>query len=244
MRRSVIRVRSGVLFDVDGTLLLGSVSHLAQLGETLSRHLGREVRIDIEGERPMLGGTDISGWIDVQVVRTVLQADAPGPLSEAAVAGVMARFERDYAAAAARRLRSATVVDGAIACLERLSAAGIPLGLVTGNASFIARTKFAAMGLERFFRFDPDLGFGDWRADRPAVAAAAARALVGDAGDLASVAYVGDTPRDMQAARAAGVRPIGVLTGTSTATQLERAGADVVIGSVADLHPADETSHP
>jgi len=236
----VIRVKGGVLFDIDGTLLTGSVLHLAQLGETLSQYLGRDIPIDIEGERPMLAGTDLSGWIDVQIVRTVLEAEGPGRPDEADVAVVMAAFERDYAAAAAERLRSARVVDGAIACLERLSAAGNPLGLVTGNASFVARIKFETLGLDRFFRFHRDLGFGDWRADRPAVAAAAVRALVGEGGDVAGVAYVGDTQRDMQAARAAGVRPIGVLTGTRTVAQLEQAGADVVIGSVADLYPVDE----
>ena len=240
---NVIRVRGGVLFDVDGTLLLGSVAHLVLLAETLSRHLGREVPMRIEGERPLLDGTDVSGWIDVQVVRTVLGAGSPAPVDEAEVAGVMAMFEREYSPAAAERISAPRVVDGAAACLEHLDAAGIPLGLVTGNASFVARAKLAALGLDRFFRFDRDLGFGDWRTDRPAVASAAARALAGDAGGLASLVYVGDTPRDMEAARAAGVRPIGVLTGSGTAERLMAAGAEAVIRSVADIFPAEERGH-
>lgn len=240
MATSVLRVQGGVLFDIDGTLLVGSVSHLVLLGETLSRHLGHTVPIRVEGERPLLDHTDLSGWIDVQVVRTVLQAESTGPLSEAEVADVMARYEREYGPAIAERPGSPIVVDGAAVALERLHAAGIALGLVTGNASFVARQKLAAVGLDRFFRFHPDLGFGDWRMDRPAVAAAAVRALAGDADDVASLVYVGDTPRDMHAARAAGVRPVGVLTGVSTADQLTQAGADTVIRSVADLYPAGE----
>jgi phosphoglycolate phosphatase-like HAD superfamily hydrolase len=236
----VIRVQGGVLFDIDGTLLVGSISHLLLLGATLSRHLGREVPVRIEGERPMLDHTDVSGWIDVQVVRTVLQAQTPGPPDEARVAELMSLYEREYGPAAAKRPSSMSVVPGAAECLERLHAAGIPLGLVTGNASFVARAKLAAVGLDRFFSFDPDLGFGDWRADRPAAACAAVIALIGDAGDAASLIYAEDTPHDMQAARAAGVRPVGVLTGARTADQLTQAGAAIVIRSVAELFPVDD----
>ncbi len=238
----MLRVRGGVLFDVDGTLLLGSVSHLVVLGETLSRHLGRAVPIRVDGERPMLGDTDFSGWIDVQIVRTVLEEATAASADEGEVAAIMAEFERDYRSAGVERFGQARVVDGAVDCLERLQAAGLGLGLVTGNASFVAEAKLGALGLGRFFRFDRDLGFGDWRQDRPSVAAAAVYALAESVGGRENLSYVGDTPRDMQAAVAAGVRPIGVLTGTRTAEQLERAGADVVIDSVADLYPFDEVA--
>ena len=241
-----LRVRGPVLFDVDGTLLLGSVGHLVVLAEVLGRHVGTEVPIHIDGERPMLGDVVVAGWIDVEIVRHVLeaastnQAEADASRAAAAeteVAEVMAAFAQAYAAIPASRIGEARPVPGAAACLERLQAARTPLGLVTGNASFVARAKFEALGLDRFFRFDRDLGFGDWRANRPAVAAAAIEGLTRDGLDAGSVSYVGDTPRDMQAARAVGARPIGVLTGASRATELEHAGADVVIASVADLYP-------
>ena len=48
-------------------------------------------------------------------------------------------------------------------------------------------------------------------------------------------AMVGDTVEDVQAARAAGVLAIGVTTGTASREDLEKAGADAVIASLADL---------
>lgn len=49
---------------------------------------------------------------------------------------------------------------------------------------------------------------------------------------VAAIAYVGDTPPDMAAAVQAGVRAVGVTTGSFTAGDLTRAGADVVLGSL------------
>lgn len=49
---------------------------------------------------------------------------------------------------------------------------------------------------------------------------------------LAAIAYVGDTPPDMAAAAAAGVRAVGVSTGSYGDRELYEAGADVVLGSL------------
>jgi HAD superfamily hydrolase (TIGR01549 family) len=48
-------------------------------------------------------------------------------------------------------------------------------------------------------------------------------------------AMVGDTPMDMQAAKGAGAIAIGVLTGFGEEDDLRRAGADVILPSVAEL---------
>jgi phosphoglycolate phosphatase len=54
---------------------------------------------------------------------------------------------------------------------------------------------------------------------------------------LAAAAYVGDTPPDMAAAVAAGVRAVGVATGSFSREDLAGAGAEVVLGSL-DAFPA------
>ncbi len=48
-------------------------------------------------------------------------------------------------------------------------------------------------------------------------------------------AYVGDTPVDMEAAKRAGMLPVGVLTGPFSREELENAGARIVIESAARL---------
>ena len=49
---------------------------------------------------------------------------------------------------------------------------------------------------------------------------------------ISAAAYVGDSPPDMAAAAAAGVRAVGVATGSFSADDLIRAGADVVLDSL------------
>lgn len=50
---------------------------------------------------------------------------------------------------------------------------------------------------------------------------------------LGAAVYVGDTPADMAAAAQAGVRAVGVTTGSFTERDLRAAGADTVIASLA-----------
>jgi phosphoglycolate phosphatase len=54
---------------------------------------------------------------------------------------------------------------------------------------------------------------------------------------LGAVAYVGDTPPDMAAAREAGVAAVGVTTGSFTAAELLAAGADVTLASLDGFPP-------
>jgi phosphoglycolate phosphatase len=49
---------------------------------------------------------------------------------------------------------------------------------------------------------------------------------------ITAAAYVGDSPPDMAAAVQAGVRAVGVATGSFSADELARAGADVVLDSL------------
>jgi phosphoglycolate phosphatase-like HAD superfamily hydrolase len=224
---------AAVLFDIDGTLMVRSSPHLAVIADTLSDRVGRRVTLVIEGERPHLDGRDISGWVDVQIVRDVLS----GHLGRAPTRGEADDVMREYAARFRATLRpddAGTPVAGIEPTLVRLRVMGIGLGLVTGNASEIARAKLEAVGLADYFSFDRDLGFGDWRDDRAASVEAAVVAACG-AGPRASVMTVGDTTADVRAASAAGALGIGVLTGASTADELAAAGAWRVVPSASDV---------
>ena len=53
--------------------------------------------------------------------------------------------------------------------------------------------------------------------------------------EYGAVAYVGDTPPDMLAAHLAGATAIAVPTGPFSASELEAAGADVVLDSLYDF---------
>ena len=53
--------------------------------------------------------------------------------------------------------------------------------------------------------------------------------------DPSEAIYIGDSPIDIQAGKAAGVRTVGVLTGTSTNTVLQEEQADYILSSVVEL---------
>ena len=116
--------------------------------------------------------------------------------------------------------------------LDRLIDAGLLLGLVTGNIEAAAHIKLARAGLNRFFSFG---GYGSDSADRTEVTKAALRRgeLVsgGVLADGACIA-VGDTPRDVKAGHGAGIRVVGVATGSYDVEQLEEAGADWALETV------------
>jgi phosphoglycolate phosphatase len=60
---------------------------------------------------------------------------------------------------------------------------------------------------------------------------------------IGATAYVGDSPPDMAAAAEAGVRAVGVATGSFSGDDLARAGADVVLDSLADFPAWYRTIH-
>ena len=100
-----------------------------------------------------------------------------------------------------------------------------------------ARVKLGRGDLNRFFVFG---GYGSDSADRAAltrVAIEKASILQGRAIAPDSVLVVGDTPRDVAAATAAGCVSVGVASGRYSVDELAASGADHVLGSLADPFP-------
>ncbi|HJR50635.1 MAG TPA: HAD hydrolase-like protein, partial [Gemmatimonadales bacterium] len=110
--------------------------------------------------------------------------------------------------------RHVVTLPGVAAVVERL--AGTPdalLGLVTGNIEEGARVKLLPTGLWPSFRVG---AYGSDDMDRrrlPSLAARRAQALVGHAFAPADVVVIGDTPHDIDCARAFGAVAIAVTTG-------------------------------
>ena len=118
----------------------------------------------------------------------------------------------------------------------------VRLGLATGNFKRACLLKLA------FFKLDAHLhdgGFGEDAEDRgELVAKAIERVANGTAhGSDAKndVWVIGDTPRDVEAARANGARSLAVATGTSSVDDLLSAGADVALEDLSDTEAVLET---
>jgi phosphoglycolate phosphatase-like HAD superfamily hydrolase len=107
------------------------------------------------------------------------------------------------------------------------------LALLTGNPEPVARARLTRLGLDRFF--GAGTGAFGFEAEDRAHLVVLARRRAGDP-PLSEIALVGDTPRDVAGAHAAGIRAIAVTTGEYGRGDL--AAADAVLAALVDLPPA------
>jgi phosphoglycolate phosphatase-like HAD superfamily hydrolase len=220
-----------LLFDVDGTLISAGGAGRRSIERALGRHLEPD-----HGPRPTwLDGMRLDGMTDRLIVRRVLEA-----LGLAFDDATCARVLASYVRCLAEEIRGPgyRVLPGVEAVLPALAAAGATVGLCTGNLREGARIKLGRGGLDRFFGFgdqDPG-GFAEDGEAREDIVAAALRRTVARLGrrpERGEVLVVGDTPRDVEAARSAGVPCLAVATGRFAAAELRAAGADHVVPSLA-----------
>ncbi|HWB68581.1 MAG TPA: HAD hydrolase-like protein, partial [Solirubrobacterales bacterium] len=130
------------------------------------------------------------------------------------------------------------VMPGVEELLPKLVGEGVLLGLVTGNIEAAAHIKLARAGLNRFFAFG---GYGSDSRDRTELTRRAlerGRLVAGGSLDPGSAIAAGDTPRDVEAGHGAGIRVVGVATGSYTVERLQAAGADWAIENVTSGFPA------
>lgn len=143
------------------------------------------------------------------------------------------RFEAAYldALPAALDAHQARVLPGALARLLELTPRA-HLGLCTGNTAAGARAKLQHLGLWHHFAFG---GYGDDAVERSLVvrhALTRAAAHAGCAIDALPAVVIGDTPKDIAAAHAAGLPCVAVATGPYDFDFLAAVGADAVLGDL------------
>jgi phosphoglycolate phosphatase len=115
--------------------------------------------------------------------------------------------------------------------LRGFRAQGLRLGVATNDAEKPARAHLEQAGISGLFDFIAgyDSGYGGKPAPGQLLAFAAQTGL-----DPAHVLMVGDSTHDLKAGRAAGMIPVGVLTGLATESDLAPF-ADVVLPDIGHL---------
>ena len=215
-----------VLWDIDGTLLRsGPVAARAFL----------DAVTEVTGIRPSAERRDYGGRLDTEIADMLLTAVGAPP---ARIADVLVVLERLVAERLDDLQAQTRALPGVDALVTRLAAEGVRQTVVTGNVPAVARHKLDAARL--IPPIEPAFGgYGDSAPDRAAVVRAALELLSasGWRPDPDSVWIVGDTPRDLACARAAGVRCVLVATGHRTLAELESLGADLVLPDLSDPKP-------
>jgi phosphoglycolate phosphatase-like HAD superfamily hydrolase len=129
------------------------------------------------------------------------------------------------------------VLPGVNELLPRLCEEGYLLGITTGGVESAAHIKLERAHLNHFFHFG---GYGSDSPDRAELTRRAierASRILGRDLSREEILNVGDTPRDVDAAREAGAVSVGVATGHYSTDQLEQAGAEFVLSTLEDPLP-------
>lgn len=211
-----------VLFDIDGTLLVtGGAGGVAWQRAFEELH-GVEANV---AEHTDAGMTDPE--IARIIFREVIGREGSAEERAKAIGCYLKHLPTTVAESAGYR-----VMPGIEDLLDRLIDGGILLGLVTGNIEAAAHIKLARAHLNRFFSFG---GYGSDSPDRTEVTKAAlGRGSMVSGGTVADglCIAVGDTPRDVEAGHGAGIKVVGVATGSYSVEQLNDASADFALTSV------------
>ena len=122
--------------------------------------------------------------------------------------------------------------EGSVELVARLARDGFILGIVTSSERelpFLERWGIRA-------HFGAVVGREDVEQRKPHPEPIE-RCLGALALDPADAVYIGDSLIDIRAAHAAGVRAVGVTTGTSTREAMQKEGADLIVDSLFELDP-------
>jgi phosphoglycolate phosphatase-like HAD superfamily hydrolase len=220
-----------VLFDVDGCLI--------STGGAGARSWQRAFE-SLYGVHADIGKASEDGMTDPDVGRlTFASALGREPTSDelARLLGAyLARLTDEVARSPGYR-----VMPGVRALLPRLVDDGMLLGIVSGALEAAAHIKLARAALNHCFTFG---GYGSDSPDRGELTRRAigrAEQIIGRALVGSEVLVVGDTPRDTEAAHAAGAVAVGVATGKYSLEQLRAAGADYTLATLESPLPGVTT---
>jgi len=211
------------LFDIDGTLLRSRDRiHVDSFAACVQRVTGFEVT---------LAGIVLQCSTDTGILREAcIQAGIPPEVLEVHTEAILAAMGK--AVAEQRHALDLVRLPGVEDALRHLARRGALLGVATGNLEMIGWIKVETAGLREWFRFG---GFSDGfpiRSELICHAAGKAREM---AGADARVCVVGDTPRDIEAARANSLPVIAVATGRYSFDELLAWEPEVCATTLADL---------
>ncbi|HEY1915753.1 MAG TPA: haloacid dehalogenase-like hydrolase [Streptosporangiaceae bacterium] len=220
-----------ILWNIDLTLV--------DVGQ-VSRDACADAFREVTG-RPLVRLPLTAGRTDSEVFFDALAVNAPELDGTDNTQGLLAAYNEALATAfGARRDQIATKGRLLPGVREALTAvAGLP-GVVqtvlTGTIEPNARAKLSAFGLDKLF----DLTIGGYGSEPypKGTLLRVTRSRAGEARGLAfdeeATVYIGDSPRDVEAARIGGARSVAVAGGRSTPAELTASGADAVLADLTD----------
>ena len=224
-----------ILWDIDGTLVHAGPAAREAFDLAVAAVLRREVP---DHGISMSGKTDPQIALEVMEALAIAEDEARGHLP-----AVLAGLERELEAAAETIREKGRVHPGVEELLRRFHRHdGVVQSVLTGNLAANAALKVASFGLEQWL--DMEIGaYGSDDQDRtrlvPIAILKAARKY-GQRFRPEDVWIIGDTPRDLECARAGGARCLLVGTGRFPFNELIKEDADAVVPDLGDVDQVEK----
>ncbi len=207
-----------LLFDIDGTLVTTGGAGRRAISRAFEKLHGRLDACD---------SFSLSGMTDRAIVRKalgIIGVEATAEAIDAVIDGYLSFLDEEVQRAEARHYFVHAGMREAVT--EARSRSGVAVGLGTGNVRAGARVKLERVGIYEQFSFG---GFGCDHEDRVELIRHGARCgaqFLGAPLEECRVVVIGDTPKDVAAAKGIGAICIGVGTGNFTPHALLESGAD------------------
>jgi phosphoglycolate phosphatase-like HAD superfamily hydrolase len=212
-----------LLFDIDGTLLL-----TGRAGEHALRVAFKE-RFGVDDD---LSSISFAGSTDGAIARQMFAAHDISPTPEN-IADLFDGYVHHLALELPRR--EGKVLPGIVELLDALHGReDCVLGLLTGNTERGAELKLSHYGVWDFFEFG---AFADDHVDRNKLGPVAHSRAVEKHGisfEAEDVFVLGDTPRDIDCARAAGFVAVAIATGSCGQDELAAHQPDFLFEDLSD----------
>jgi phosphoglycolate phosphatase-like HAD superfamily hydrolase len=213
------------LFDIDGTLIGGDGS---------GRRAFERACAEVLHVEHALSHIQLDGMTDPLILEAAFAEHAGRPPTAAEINGILSAYVQYLEDEVARgRYHIKPAVDETLSFLESRGS-GVGIGLATGNLETGARIKLSRGDLWKRFPFG---GFGSdagERAELVRVAIRRGQSRLGRTLAREEVIVIGDTPKDVAAAHAAGAVAVGIATGGHTVDELRACGADWAYPTMAE----------
>ncbi len=218
-----------ILWDIDGTLI--------RSGGAGARALNRAFR-DLYGIDNACDSVDWGGMTDPLIVDVLIDFHFRRPATledrEKTLAGYLAYLPEEIESASEYR-----VMPGVEEAVRQMhSSAEFHQGLGTGNLETGGRIKLARADLGKYFEWGGFASDSDHRADLIRVGIERGRQAAGEDVPLERTVIIGDTLRDIDAARACGAKVVAVATGAKALHELEAGRPDLLLEDLA-MHSRD-----
>jgi phosphoglycolate phosphatase len=215
-----------VLFDIDGTLIRGDKAGRMAMGAALEQMFGTRGSLDTYA---MGGKTDMRIVTDVLCETGIERREVYPRLPEF----YLLMAEHAHEIYPGRNITACPGVETLLASLQDKDE--VLVGLLTGNAQITAPLKLSAAGIDPQQFMVGAYGSDDLERDNlPEIAMGRARAMTGRVISGDDVVIVGDTPADVQCARAGQARAVAVASGWHSADTLLQYEPDYLFSDLSD----------